>query len=88
MANETLIDNNLILIVDDDATLRVLVRATLEKAGFQVEEAGDGEEALRKFIKCQPAVILMDVEMPKLDGYEACRRVRADAVGAALRRRG
>ncbi len=74
--------DDLILVVDDDPTLRMLVRATLEKSGFQVEEAGDGEEALRKFIKHHPAVILMDVEMPKLNGYEACKRIRADAVGA------
>ncbi|MBT8443956.1 MAG: EAL domain-containing protein [Gammaproteobacteria bacterium] len=74
--------DDLILVVDDDPTLRMLVRATLEKSGFQVEEAGDGEEALRKFIKHHPAVILMDVEMPKLNGYETCKRIRADAVGA------
>jgi len=74
--------DDVILIVDDDPTLRVLVRATLEKSGFRVEEAEDGEEALRKFIKFQPAVILMDVEMPKLSGYEACKRIREDAVGA------
>ena len=74
--------DDIILVVDDDPTLRMLVRATLEKSGFQVEDAEDGEEALRKFIKYQPAVILMDVEMPKLNGYEACKRIRADAVGA------
>ena len=46
--------DDIILVVDDDPTLRVLVRATLEKSGFRVEEAEDGEEALRKFIKFQP----------------------------------
>ena len=81
MELETQADNSLILVVDDDPTVRLLVRATLEKAGFQIEEAENGEEALTKFIKHQPAVILMDVEMPKLDGYEACRRIRDDAVG-------
>lgn len=74
--------DDLILVVDDDPTLRMLVRATLEKAGFQVEDAEDGETALLKFIKYKPAVILMDVEMPKLNGYDACRRIREDAVGA------
>ena len=73
---------DVILVVDDDPTLRILVRATLEKSGFRVEEAEDGEEALRKFIKFQPAAILMDVEMPKLSGYEACKRIREDAIGA------
>ncbi|MDH3977467.1 MAG: EAL domain-containing protein [Gammaproteobacteria bacterium] len=72
----------LILVVDDDPTLRMIARATLEKAGFAVEEAEDGEEALRKFIQHQPAIIMLDVEMPKMNGYEACRRLREDAVGA------
>ncbi|MDH3509870.1 MAG: EAL domain-containing protein [Gammaproteobacteria bacterium] len=76
------IQKDVILVVDDDPTLRMLVRATLEKAGFQVEDAEDGEAALVKFIKYQPALILMDVEMPKLNGYEACKRIREDAVGA------
>jgi len=76
--------DDIILVVDDDPTLRMLVRATLEKSGFRVEDAEDGEEALRKFIKYQPAVILMDVEMPKLNGYETCKRIRADAVGAHI----
>jgi len=73
---------DLILVVDDDPTLRMLARATLEKSGFRVEEAEDGEQALRKFIQHRPAVILMDVEMPKLNGYETCKRIREDAVGA------
>lgn len=76
--------DDLILVVDDDPTLRILVRATLEKAGFRVEEATDGEQALEKFIEHNPAMILMDVEMPKLDGYESCKRIRADAVGAHI----
>jgi len=78
------LQEEIILVVDDDPTLRMLIRATLEKSGFRVEEAEDGEEALRQFIKHQPAVILMDVEMPKLNGYEACKRIRADAVGAHI----
>ena len=83
---DTLVDiqKDLILVVDDDPTLRMLVRATLEKAGFHVEDAEDGEAALVKFIKHQPAVILMDVEMPKLNGYDACRRIREDAIGAHI----
>ena len=82
MDNATDMQNDLILVVDDDPTLRMLVKATLEKAGFQVEDAEDGEAALIKFIKYQPSIILMDVEMPKLNGYETCRRIREDAIGA------
>ena len=75
-------NKDLVLVVDDDPTLRMLARASLEKTGFLVEEAGDGEEALRKFIRHHPAVIMLDVEMPKLNGYEACKRIREDAIGA------
>ncbi len=75
-------NEDLILVVDDDPTLRMLARASLEKSGFRVEEAEDGEQALRKFIQDRPAVIVMDVEMPKLNGYETCKRIREDAVGA------
>ena len=83
---DTLVDiqKDVVLVVDDDPTLRMLVRAALEKAGFHVEDAEDGEAALVKFIKHQPAVILMDVEMPKLNGYDACRRIREDAIGAHI----
>jgi len=77
-------NEDLILVVDDDPTLRMLARATLEKSGFRVEEAEDGEQALRQFIRHHPAVIMMDVEMPKLNGYETCKRIREDAVGAHI----
>ncbi len=74
--------NKLILVVDDDPTLRLLLRASLEKSGFQVEEAVDGVEAIRKYVSCKPAAILMDVDMPNLDGYGACARIRKDGRGA------
>jgi len=74
----------LILIVDDDPTARLLVRAALEKSGFQVEEAVDGLEALEKFVSCKPIAILMDVDMPRLDGYGACKRIREDAAGTHI----
>lgn len=76
--------SDLVLIVDDDPTLRMIARATLEKSGFSVEEAEDGEQALRKFIQHHPSVIMIDVEMPKLNGFEACKRIREDAVGAHI----
>ena len=77
-------NDNLILVVDDDPTLRMIARATLEKSGFRVEEAEDGEQALKKFIQHHPAAIMIDVEMPKLNGFEACKRIREDAVGAHI----
>jgi diguanylate cyclase (GGDEF)-like protein len=77
-------NDGLILVVDDDPTLRLLVRASLEKSGFKVEEAADGLEALDKFVSCKPIAILMDVDMPNLDGYGACTRIREDAAGANI----
>jgi len=76
--------DNLILVVDDDPTVRLLVRASLEKSGFRVEEAADGLEALDSFVRIKPAAILMDVDMPRMDGYSACTRIRQDPAGAHI----
>ena len=84
MTDKVLTTAELILVVDDDPTLRVLVRAALEKSGFRVEEAGDGAEALEKFVSHKPSAIMMDVEMPKFDGYSACKRIRQDPAGAHI----
>ncbi len=72
---------HLILIVDDDISTRILMRASLEKAGFMVAEAGDGLTAIDKFEKLQPDAILLDVMMPKLDGFDTCRKIRKFANG-------
>jgi signal transduction histidine kinase len=66
----------LILIVDDDATGRIMARASLETNGFSVAEAEDGIEALSTFENLQPDIILLDVVMPKMDGFETCRALR------------
>jgi diguanylate cyclase (GGDEF)-like protein len=71
----------LILVVDDDISTRILMRASLEKAGFIVAEAGDGLIAIDKFEKLQPDAILLDVMMPKLDGFETCRKIRESTNG-------
>jgi two-component system, cell cycle sensor histidine kinase and response regulator CckA len=65
-----------VLIVDDESTMRLLARASLEKNGFTVAEAGDGQEALEIFRSFQPDVVLMDVLMPKLDGFATCTALR------------
>ena len=75
---------DLILVVDDDPTLRMLVRAALEQAGYVVEEATDGWQALQQFIRHKPAAIMMDVDMPGMNGFDACIRIREDAVGAHI----
>ncbi|EKX46590.1 hypothetical protein GUITHDRAFT_62403, partial [Guillardia theta CCMP2712] len=65
-----------ILLVDDDNTLRLLVKSRLEKDNSRVIDAGDGEEALEKFHKSRPDIVISDVFMPKMDGFELCRQIR------------
>jgi diguanylate cyclase (GGDEF)-like protein/PAS domain S-box-containing protein len=64
------------LIVDDDTMMRLLIRQTLERAGFVCHEALNGLAALELFPALQPDILLMDVMMPEMDGYEACARLR------------
>ncbi len=65
-----------ILVVDDDATLRMLTRAALEQVGFLVTEAANGREAVAEALRRFPDAILMDVEMPEMDGFAACAQIR------------
>lgn len=67
-----------ILIVDDEPEIRFLTRKMLEKAGYEVMEAGNGEEGLRLLKKEKPDLILLDVMMPGLKGWEVCGRIKAD----------
>lgn len=68
-----------ILIVDDDPLIRKLIATTLEDvAGFELVEAGDGKEAVDVAVRDRPQLVFLDVDMPELDGFEACRRLRAD----------
>jgi two-component system, OmpR family, KDP operon response regulator KdpE len=65
----------LVLVVDDDRTLRRLCESTL-KSEYRVVLAGDGEEALRLLYQHRPELILLDISMPVMDGWETCRRIR------------
>jgi len=67
-----------ILVADDDADNRAIAQDALEVAGYEVATAADGEEAISKIASDKPAVILLDMSMPKLDGWEVARRVRAN----------
>ncbi|MBL8329514.1 MAG: EAL domain-containing protein [Rubrivivax sp.] len=73
-----------ILIVDDDTGGRRLTHATLKKAGFRVSEAGDGRAALEQLAAGMPDLILMDVNMPVMDGFEACAQLRRLPQGGAV----
>jgi two-component system response regulator MprA len=66
-----------ILVVDDDEAITVALRRSLAYEGYTVDVAHDGDEALRKVRQNSPDLIVLDVLMPGLDGFEVCRRVRA-----------
>jgi len=68
-----------ILVVDDEPTAVVLMRAALQKAGFDVCTAIDGEDALRQFRASRFDMVMLDVEMPGLTGHEVCATLRAEA---------
>ena len=67
-----------ILVVDDIAENREIVQMRLESQGYEVATAVDGEDGLAKIAALSPDVVLLDVMMPKMDGFEVCRRLRAD----------
>jgi len=72
-----------ILIVDDDRSSRRLIATTLEDvSGYRVREAGDGAEALTAALEARPEIVFLDVELPGVDGIEACRRLRSDPATA------
>lgn len=67
-----------VLIVDDTETLRSLVQVYLLQRGWEFEEARDGAEALRKIRERPPDVVVSDVSMPVMDGFELCAAIRTD----------
>ncbi len=69
--------SELILLVDDEPSIVQLARMYLEREGFRVQDAKDGEAALASVDKLHPALIVLDVMLPKLDGFEVCRRLRS-----------
>ena len=76
-------DSSLVLIADDDPGLRILCAAALEDAGFRVAEAGDGRQALADFQRIHPDLLILDVDMPLVNGFEVCSTLRSTASGSA-----
>jgi DNA-binding response OmpR family regulator len=74
-----------VLVVDDDDVIRQLICLNLELEGFEVYQAADGLEALAKVREVKPAVVTLDIMMPKLDGWDAAARLRSDPETAHVR---
>jgi len=70
--------SELILLVDDEPSITQLSRMYLERDGYQVQEIADGESALNIIENDHPALVVLDVMLPKLDGFEVCRKLRAN----------
>jgi two-component system phosphate regulon response regulator PhoB len=66
----------LVLVVEDEAALATMLRYNLEKQGYRVEEAADGQDALNRITELQPDLVLLDWMLPVLSGIEVCRQVR------------
>jgi len=67
---------NKIMVVDDDPNIRELVCALLRNGGFDASEAADGREALQRMMAVNPDLVIVDLMMPNMDGYELCRKLR------------
>ena len=65
-----------ILVIDDDADIRLLLRELLERAGYTVDEAEDGKTGLRHLFSNAPSLVILDVTMPDMDGYQTLERIR------------
>ena len=76
MSDRDVQDQARVLIADDEATSRLLTRETLEQSGFSVVEAEDGGGALSAFDRARPDLVLLDVDMPDMDGFLVCRKLR------------
>lgn len=73
-----------ILVAEDERDIRELIGFTLRYAGFEVELATNGVEAVEKAPVAQPDLIMLDVRMPRMTGYEACRQLKDDPITAEI----
>lgn len=74
----------LVLVVEDEAALATMLRYNLEKQGFRVEEAADGQEALTRIAEMSPDLVLLDWMLPVMSGIEVCRQIRRGTRGRDL----
>jgi two-component system, OmpR family, phosphate regulon response regulator PhoB len=74
-----------VLIADDDAALRRLISTTLGTENFELLQATDGEEALSIAREKHPLLVLLDVNMPRMNGFEVCRTLKADPATSGIK---
>ncbi|BDG01350.1 response regulator transcription factor [Anaeromyxobacter oryzae] len=74
-----------ILIVDDEPNIVISLEYLMKRAGYEVAVAVDGEEALRAVAEQPPDLVILDVMLPRLNGFEVCRRLRSDPRWSGLR---
>ncbi|MGB2706079.1 MAG: response regulator [Candidatus Omnitrophota bacterium] len=67
-----------VLVVDDEPDVLKIVGFRLKSAGYEIKKASDGQEALDLIKKDRPDLVLLDLRMPVMDGYEVCRRIKSD----------
>jgi two-component system, OmpR family, response regulator len=73
-----------VLVIEDELKLAALIRKALNEQGMHADLASNGEDALRMAIASSYDVLLLDVNLPGIDGFEACRRLRAQGVGTSI----
>lgn len=74
-----------ILIVDDSDMMRKIAKMSIEKGGFEVVEASNGAQAVEVAAREKPDLVLLDAEMPEMDGWEACKAIKANPETAAAK---
>lgn len=83
-ARVTVQSQPLVMVVDDSLTVRKITSRLLERSGYQVVTAKDGVDALEQLMEIMPDVMLLDIEMPRMDGFEVAKRLRQDSKTRAL----
>jgi DNA-binding response OmpR family regulator len=79
MENSAEVENSTVLVADDDHDLLGYIKFRLEHAGYEVVTASNGEEALKLALERRPSLAVLDVKMPKLDGFEVTRKIRTSS---------
>lgn len=75
---------NRIVVIEDDPHIQKLISQTLQREGYEVITANDGSEGLRKVIETLPQLVVLDISLPGLDGYQVCHQLRSEQATSAL----